>query len=129
MSRPPWLAEVIAAFGQPEIGFSGPVAIGGEQRRCWVWFVSGENHNVAITQIRSGRYEVSAGGPSRTVRLYLATEPTDDDLRSVCALAWPTLHPRRPQLEREYLDGATPGIVEVYRQHASDATSTSREDE
>jgi len=88
MSRPYWLTAAIGLFGEPWVG--GPTRPGESvSLDAWIWFFNGKNHNVAIEQTRAGCYEVSAGGPGRTIRLYLGAEPTERDVDLVCATAWP----------------------------------------
>lgn len=77
-----------AAFGEPSIAIPEPVIRPGLNRRCWAWFVDGQNFNIAI-DVDRGRVRTSANSPGRQASLYGDNDPTDDDLQAICAYAWP----------------------------------------
>lgn len=80
-----WLDVATAAFGEPAIAFPEPTRTG---RRCWAWFVDGENFNIAI-DVEYGRVCTSANSPGRHAKLYGTADPSDADLQAMCAYAWP----------------------------------------
>ncbi len=83
-----WLDIATAAFGEPSIAFPEPVIRPWMNRRCWAWFVDGQNFNLAI-DVEHGRVHTSANSPGRHAKLYTDADPTDVDLQFICAYAWP----------------------------------------
>ena len=86
-----WLEQAVERFGQPAIDLGQGVGIGTALRRCWGFNVDGENFNLVIDLFKSGRpqYQVLASSPGHQAKLFLDTEPTDAQLRSICEFAWP----------------------------------------
>lgn len=78
-----WLEEVIDHVGLPSFARNNPVNLGYMTRRCWVWFLNGENHNLAIEQ-HGARFKVVSGGPGRRCELWTDQEPTDEEVRTAC---------------------------------------------
>lgn len=78
-----WLEDVTAKLGRPSFAQPVEVQFGYLSRRCWVWFVDGGNHNVAIE--RHGRgIVIRAATPHRRCELYTQQEPTDLEIRTAC---------------------------------------------
>jgi hypothetical protein len=84
-----WLDQAVECFGEPHIALPEPVIRFDLNRRCWVWFVDGQNFNVAIDQLRPDRFKVTANSPGRLAEIYTKAEPTDAELRSALDHAWP----------------------------------------
>jgi hypothetical protein len=83
-----WLDQAIERFGEPFIAIPDAVIRPGLNRRCWGWFVDGQNYNLAIDREDTG-FRVTGGAPYRHARIWTSTEPTDSEIRSVLDLAWP----------------------------------------
>lgn len=83
-----WLDIATAAFGEPSIAFPEPTRTG---RRCWAWFVNGQNFHIAIDieRGRTDRVHTWAGSPGRRAELWSNADPTDADIQAICAYAWP----------------------------------------
>ena len=83
-----WLDVAVERFGEPRIAFPEPRNLGHYTRRCWVWFVDGQNFNIAL-DVEGSRVHTSAGSPGRRVELYTNGEPADAEIRGLCECAWP----------------------------------------
>lgn len=78
-----WLEAVTARLGEPSIAVADEVNLGDLRRRCWVWFVDGENHNIAVDR-KGPLLHVQAGAPHRRCGLWTTSEPTDEEMRVAC---------------------------------------------
>lgn len=83
-----WIERATAVFGEPSIAFPKPIIRGDLNRRCWAWFVDGQNFNLAIDLDYNG-FCISANAPRRHVKIWTQGEPTDADIRSALDCAWP----------------------------------------
>lgn len=90
-TRGTWLEQATARFGEPSVAIDKPRDLGDRIRRCWVWFVDGQNYNLAIDDERPhrGRFHTTAGGPGRHAELWTDAEPTDAEIRIALDQAWP----------------------------------------
>lgn len=88
MTTPAWLEELIALRGEPAVNYFEPVNLGDRERRCWVWFLAGVNHSVAVDRLRRANYpfRVSVAAANRYAQLHLQDEPTDADMRPLLVL-------------------------------------------
>lgn len=84
-----WIGQAAARFGEPSIAFPEPIIRAGMNRRCWVWFVDGQNFNVAIDEQTGGRFKTTAGSPGRHGYLYTDGDPADTEIRALLAFCWP----------------------------------------
>lgn len=89
-ARPAWVEEIVQRYGEPAVDCTEPIVFVDRTRRCWVWSVGGHNFNIVIDTYPTGswRAQTAVNGPGRNARLY--AEPTDDDIRAMCAFVWPT---------------------------------------
>lgn len=84
-----WIKQASTAFGEPHIAISEPVIRPGLHRRCWVWFVGGQNFNIAIDKEQVDRFKTLAGSPGRHAYFYSRDEPTDAQVRELLTFCWP----------------------------------------
>jgi hypothetical protein len=82
MSTRPWLDELNAKWGDPKLNYSEPVDLHDRLRCCWVWFPDGDNHNVALDEMRDGSHVVRVGRPGAYLKMELRCAPTDDQVRA-----------------------------------------------
>ena len=94
-----WLETAIASFGDPHLAFPEPIGLGDRKRRCWLFFVDGQNFNLAIDDERGsvhGLVRTTAASPGRHAYIVGDDEPDDANLHAICAFAWPGFGERRP---------------------------------
>lgn len=85
---PPWADTVAVTLGPAHVsGVTLTHDVDG-YRRLWAWRPDGDLHTVTIEHTR-GRWVVTADSPYRRAELILTSRPSDDDMRGLCALAWP----------------------------------------
>lgn len=88
VTRPAWVDEIVARFGEPAYDCTEPIPLGDRTRQCWAWSAGGATRNLSLDDL-GGCYLARAGGPGRRAELASEQRPTDDEMRTLVAFAWP----------------------------------------
>lgn len=91
-TRPAWVGELVTRFGEPayEYPAADRLQLADRTRQCWAWPIhaDGCRRTVRIDNMR-GFFRTRVSSLGYGAELVAEHPPTDDEMRALCALAWP----------------------------------------